>query len=469
MRLLFDLSSLVRWRGPTVGMIRAQQQLARYARVHRTDAVFTVFDAAHSRPRAIRPEWIDAVIENEASIEPSLVFTPGMRDHRILRRMPRVFGEVFFWATKFRRKRLSQAERRLLESPGRKNPRAEKIIRRMMKPGERTFYLNADGSLRPCPPLDMILDDTLELAADDILVSAQSDWFHIDIDAVAADQRRRGLRHVVLCYDIIPILFPETYADHDVRHFRSYYGRAFASADRVIFNAQVTERDARSYCRSLGFDLADTRIVPLGSDIRAEAGADSVPAGLEPGRFVLYVSTVEPRKNHRMLVDVWRRLVSEGQIGVTGFKLVFVGRSGWKMEDFFADLAADPEYGRSILHLTDLPDPAIAALYAKAAFSVYPSVYEGYGLPPTESMLAGTPVIASTGGSLPEVIGDSGLCLDPADPDLWHREMGRMIADEAYRRSWAERARAYRHVSWHEAGEMFFAAVAEPFAPRRTS
>ena len=469
MRLLFDLSSLVRWRGPTVGMIRAQQQLARYARAHRPDVVFTVFDAAYSCPRAIRPEWIDAVIDNEASIEPSLVFTPGIRDHPILRRMPRAFCEAFFWATKFRRKRISEAERRLLDSPGRKNPRAEKIIRQMMKPGERTLYLNADGSLRPCPPLDMILDDTLDLAADDILVSAQSDWFHIEIDAVAADQRRRGLRHVILCYDVIPILFPGWYADHDVSYFRNYYSRAFASADRVIFNARVNERDARSYCRSLGFDLADTRIVPLGSDIPAEARADSLPAGLDPGRFALYVSTIEPRKNHRMLVDVWHRLVSEGPISATGFKLVFVGRPGWMMEDFFAGLVADPEYGRSILHLSDLSDTAIAALYAKAAFSVYPSIYEGYGLPPTESMLVGTPVIASTGGSLPEVIGDSGLCLDPADADLWHREIGRMITDEVYRRSWAARARAYRHVSWHEAGEKFFAAVAEPFAPRTAS
>jgi glycosyltransferase involved in cell wall biosynthesis len=467
MRLLFDLSSLVRWRGPTVGMIRAQQQLARYARTHRPDVVFTVFDAVYGRPRAIRPEWVDVFIDNEASIEPSLVFTPGTRGQRILRRMPRPFGEAFFWATKFRRKRIAEAERRLLESPGRKNPRAEKIIRRMMKSGEKTLYLNADGSLRPCPPLDMILDDRLELAVDDILIGAQSDWFHIDIDAVAAHQRRCGLRHVVLCYDIIPILFPLWYSAEDVARFRYYYTRAFASVDRVIFNARSNERDARDFCRSLGFDLADTRIVPLGSDIPAEAGAVNLPAGLDPGRFVLYVSTIEPRKNHRMLVDIWRRLVSEGLIGATGFKLVFVGRPGWKMEEFFAGFAADPEYGRSILHLTDLSDAAIAALYANAAFSVYPSNYEGYGLPPTESMLAGTPVIASTGGSLPEVIGDCGLCLDPADPDLWHREIGRMISDEAYRRSWAARARAYRHVSWQEAGEKFFAAVAEPFAPRR--
>jgi glycosyltransferase involved in cell wall biosynthesis len=463
---MFDLSSLIRWCGPVVGMIRAQQQLARHARAHRPDVVFTIFDPFRNCPRAIRPEWIDAVIENEASIDPSLVWDPGIGRHATLRRLPRQLGEAFFWAKRLRRKLLSETERTILKSPGHRHPRAERRLRRLIKPRERTLYLNDDGSLRPCPPLDMVLDETLNVAPGDIYIGAQSDWYHTDVEAVVARQRT-GLRRVLLCYDIIPILFPQWYTPADAAIFRRYYARAFATADRIIFNAGSNERDARNYCRSLGFDLADTRIVPLGSDLPIAGGRDgALPAGLEPGRFAVYVSTVEPRKNHQMLVAAWRRLKADGVIDARRFKLVFVGREGWMMKSFFAELAADPAFGSSILHLEGLTDDTIRALYAEAAFSLYPSIYEGYGLPPIESMLAGTPVIASSGGAIPEVVGDAGRCLDPGDAEAWYGEIRKMIEDEAYRRGAAERARAFRPTSWREAGERFFAAAAEPFASR---
>ena len=467
MRLLLDLSSLVRWRGPTVGMMRVQQQLARYARAERPDVIFTVFDPFVNRPRAIRPEWIDPVLRGEASVEPALLWNPGENEGRFLRRLPRAFGEASLWITRFRRKLLSEAERDLLRSPGRTSPAAERKIRRLMKEGERSLYLNADGSLRPCPPLDMILDDSLKLRAEDVFIGAQSDWYHVDVEALATLQKRAGIRHVVLCYDIIPILFPQWYKAKDASAFKEYYRRAFASADRLVFNARSSERDARDYCRSLGFDLRDSWIVALGSDLAtAPQPAGNLPGGLERGQFAVYVSTIEPRKNHRLLVDAWKRLAADGLVEATGFKLVFVGRRGWMMDDFFDALSAEPVFGRSILHLSGISDETLRSLYAGAAFTLYPSIYEGYGLPPTESLQAGTPVIASTGGALAEVVGGHGVSLDPGDSEGWYREMRRMIADPAYRELWATRARGYEPVSWAETGAQFFAAAGAPFLPR---
>jgi len=466
MRVLFDLSSLVRWRGPTVGMMRVQQQLARHARARRSDVVFTVFDPFANRPRAIRPEWIDPILDGKAGVEPALLWNPGEKEGRLLRRLPRGLAEASLWITRGRRKLLSEAQRQILQSPGRRNAAAEARIFRLTKKGERGLYLNEDGSLRPCPPLDMILDDSLTLTGGDVLVGAQSDWYHVDIDEIARLQKSAGLRHVVLCYDIIPILFPQWYKEKDARIFEAYYRRAFASADRVIFNAASSERDAAAYCRSLGFAMRESRVVPLGSDIRPLApAADELPDGLERGRFAMFVSTIEPRKNHEVLLEAWKRLEEDGTIAASGFKLVFVGRRGWMMDAFFARLEAEPAFGRSIIHLTGVSDETLASLYSGAAFSLYPSIYEGYGLPPTESMQAGTPVIASTGGALAEVVGGNGVRLDPKDGEGWHREMRRMILDPAYREEWAARARAYRPISWAEAAERFFAAATEPFPP----
>jgi glycosyltransferase involved in cell wall biosynthesis len=458
---------MVRWRGPTVGMMRVQQQFARHARANRRDVVFTVFDPFANRPRAIRPEWVDPILEGRAGVEPALVWNPGAGEGRLLRRLPRAFAEASVWITRARRKAMAEAERAILSSPGQRNAAAEGRIRRLMRERERPLYFNEDGSLRPCPPLDMILDDSLELATGDVFIGAQSDWYHVDIDEIARLQKSVGLRHVVLCYDIIPILFPQWYKRKDGRIFESYFRRAFRSADRVIFNARSNERDAGDYCRSLGFTLPDTAIVRLGSDIARPAGTTgALPDGLERGRFALYVSTIEPRKNHAVLLDAWRRLAAEGTIAATGFKLVFVGRRGWMVEELFAKLEADPEFGRSIIYLEGVSDETLAGLYSGAAFSLYPSIYEGYGLPPTESMQAGTPVIASTGGALAEVVGENGVRLEPQDRQGWHREMRRMILDTAYREEWAARARRYRPIPWREAAERFFDAVTAPFPSR---
>ncbi len=448
-------------------MMRVQQELARYARSHRSDVVFTVFDPFANRPRAMRPEWIDPFLRGEASVEPALLWNPGEKDGGMLRHLPRAFGDASIWLTRFRRKLLAEAERRILSAPGRRDARAEDHLHRLMKNGERSLYINEDGSLRPCPPLDMILDDTLSLAPGDVFVNAQADWYHVDIDTLARLQRTIGLRHVVLCFDIIPILFPQWYKPKDARIFEEYFRRAFRSADRVVFNARSNAEAAGEYCRSQGFELGDRRIVPLGADIPSERATPSnLPAGLEPGRFAAFVSTIEPRKNHQLLIDVWRHLVAEGVIEATGFKLVFAGRRGWKMDGFFERLEAEPEYGRSLIHLGAVPDGTLRSLYAGAAFTLYPSIYEGYGLPPTESMQAGTPVIASTGGALGEVVGANGVTLDPADSAGWLREMRRMIVDLAYREHWAAQARAYRPISWNEASALFFSSATEPFQAR---
>jgi glycosyltransferase involved in cell wall biosynthesis len=164
-------------------------------------------------------------------------------------------------------------------------------------------------------------------------------------------------------------------------------------------------------------------------------------------------------------MEAWSKLIADG-VPREDFKLVFVGRAGWMMDDFFAELAANPQFGRSIIHLDGVPDTLVRTLYANAAFSLYPSIYEGYGLPPIESMLVGTPVIASNGGAIPEVVKGACLCLDPADSEAWHRAIGRMISDHAYRQTWADRARAFKPTSWREAAEQFFAAVEEPFTER---
>jgi glycosyltransferase involved in cell wall biosynthesis len=113
-----------------------------------------------------------------------------------------------------------------------------------------------------------------------------------------------------------------------------------------------------------------------------------------------------------------------------------------------------------LIVLSGVPDTVLTELYRNAAFCLFPSLYEGYGLPAVEAFAFGKAVIASTGGALPEVVGDFSPCLDPRDEDAWFETMRNWIADPAARAPFETAIRErFRHPTWSEAAELFFAAI----------
>src|SRR5262249_46639184 len=174
-----------------------------------------------------------------------------------------------------------------------------------------------------------------------------------------------------------------------------------------------------------------------------------MPDGLEAGRYALLVSTIEPRKGHRLIYDAWVKLVEAGIPQRSRFKLVFAGREGWMVGDLMRDLRHDPHIAGTLELLTDADDATVAALYRNAAFCLYPSRYEGYGLPVIEAFRYGKAVLASTGGAVPGVVGDLSPCLDPGDREAWQRMLGTWIEDPAARAVYEERIHtSFRHPPW---------------------
>src|SRR5262249_23787754 len=151
--------------------------------------------------------------------------------------------------------------------------------------------------------------------AGDVVLSAGSDWFHKRVEAVAALRRQAGFRLAVLCYDIIPLIHPEFFLPEDVARFRAHWLSMFALADCIIFNSRRSEQDADAFGAAEGVPIGPTRVVRLGFEPPAllqDAARVPLRSGLEPGRFALFVSTIEPRKGHRLLVDAWRELLARG-------------------------------------------------------------------------------------------------------------------------------------------------------------
>ena len=174
-----------------------------------------------------------------------------------------------------------------------------------------------------------------------------------------------------------------------------------------------------------------------------------------PGRFILGLSTVQPRKNFDGLIEAFRRLLARSADGpeIADLHLVIAGGKGWMYEDTLALVKRAGLEGRvhfpGFVAEADLP-----ALYCLAGAFAFPSWYEGFGLPVLEAMACGTPVVAADNSSLPEVVGEAGLLVDAGDPDALSEALGRLLRDEALQgrlfRAGLDQARCF---TWEEAAQ----------------
>jgi glycosyltransferase involved in cell wall biosynthesis len=169
-----------------------------------------------------------------------------------------------------------------------------------------------------------------------------------------------------------------------------------------------------------------------------------------PEEFLLSVGTLEPRKNLGLLLRAYARLrTAEGSTP----PLILAGAKGWMYESLYSQLE---ELGvrDSVRFEGYVPSEDLPLWYNAAACFVYPSLYEGFGLPPLEAMACGTPTLSSNSTSLPEVVGNAGLLLDPLDEEGWTHELARVLSTPELRRELAERGRnRARLFTWDRAAE----------------
>ena len=183
-------------------------------------------------------------------------------------------------------------------------------------------------------------------------------------------------------------------------------------------------------CVAAGFDPGRLRVVPWGHDVRAATGDEVMAARRRhelPERYVLFVGTLEPRKNLRRLVDAWRR------VAAPEVPLVLAGPDGWRDGG-----VAGPGI-RSVGFVTGIERDA---LYAGAAVVAYPSLREGFGLPVLEAMAQGAPVLTSSGTATEEVAGDAAVLVDPLDVDAIAAGLATLLDDPAAAAALGERGRA---------------------------
>jgi glycosyltransferase involved in cell wall biosynthesis len=263
---------------------------------------------------------------------------------------------------------------------------------------------------------------------------------------------------VVTIHDLFFMTSPErTHAE--IR--RDYAALTPAHARRADAIVTSTQHGRRLIAQQLGVPAERIYVCPPGAPAWKTLGArPHVPAD----GYVLFVGTLEPRKNIGRLLDAYARLVA---LRPDAPRLVLAGRATADAENWLARLEQPPLRGR-VQHLGYVPDAERERVYAGARLLVLPSVDEGFGLPALEAMSAGIPVVVSNRGSLPEVVGDAGVIVSPDDEEGLARAMERMLTDTAWATSRAcaglERARTF---TWSGTAATLRQAYLDAVARRR--
>jgi len=285
----------------------------------------------------------------------------------------------------------------------------------------------------------------------DVLVVLGAPWSHPEYaKLIAKVKREHGMRMALLAYDIIPLQRPEWCDRSLTRIFKSWFDTVLPFCDCVLAISRSTARDLEAYAVAAGLAIPlPVQPIPIGTgftgaDTRGPVRPD-LPA---PGSYVLFVSTIEARKNHALLFRVWRRLLEEMPAKAVP-TLVFAGRAGWLVADLMQQLENTQHLGGKIVHVQDPSDSELVALYRGCLFTVFPSLYEGWGLPVTESLAFGKPCVISNATSLPEAGGTLARTFDPENVAEATRVIRDTIEDRAGLAAWEQRvAREFHPVAW---------------------
>jgi len=261
-------------------------------------------------------------------------------------------------------------------------------------------------------------------------------------------------RFVITVHDLNFLYYPQFLTADSRRYYAGQIAWAVEKASQIAADSEHTRQDLIA---RLNVPPARVHTIPLAANplYLEDLPETAVTATLNhfnlPRGFILFVGTLEPRKNLVMLLRAYHAARQEMGLDVP---LVMIGQPGWLYEEIFAAIAG-LELEDRVVHLTAVTDQQLAALYRAATVLVQPSHYEGFGLPPLEAMHCGCPVIASNRASLPEVVGSGGLLLDPDDQDSWSEAVFRVVNDTELRAEMVVAGRAQAaQFSWSKTAAM---------------
>ena len=336
--------------------------------------------------------------------------------------------------------------------------RSERALRQAWRRGLAGAWQRLDAYNR-APPFPAAIRG-------DVLLLAGETWTQHDFALLSRLRREQGLRLAAICQDMIPVKLPQFFEPGEfMARYRAYADFLVGEVDLLIAISESTRADLAEHARGRGGVQGRLETVQLGADFdlartpqRPDALGEPGPAG-----FVLSVSTIQSRKNFDLLYHLWRRLTERKLADLP--QLVIVGQPGFGSTDLLHQIATDPLAASVITLLHGVSDSELAWLYRNCRWTLYPSFYEGWGLPISESLAHGKYCLASDTSSLPEAGGGLVRHLDPLDFPAWAAAVIELSREPAKLAALEARIRAeYHPVTWRQSGERLAGLLRELLA-----
>jgi glycosyltransferase involved in cell wall biosynthesis len=238
----------------------------------------------------------------------------------------------------------------------------------------------------------------------DIVLVLGKPWDNPSMERALIDAKtNKGFMLVQAIYDLIIPLYPHLHHPTLFKNYTQYIFEVIYGSDLLLPISKCTDKDLALFARSLNLTMPKTKVIRLADEIASVHNKNSKPDMRIANKFIACVGTVEIRKNHTLLYYAYK--LAEQQ-GIELPQLVIVGSRGWLTGDFQYLVEHDPSMKNKIIILDNVNDQGLSWIYANCTFSIYPSFYEGWGLPVAESLATGKVCIASNASSIPEISGD---------------------------------------------------------------
>lgn len=296
-------------------------------------------------------------------------------------------------------------------------------------------------------------------------------WIQDYYLALRAAKARSCISYLPYIHDCIPVVVPELCDRGIPRAFVNVLAGLFHHSRHFQANSRASANDLMTIATQLGHCIPEPEVVVQDarfSELPPVLKASSMTAvhGLQHQRFVLFIATIEPRKNHMLAFRAWLEMLRKRGPERTP-KLVCVGKRGWRSETAFSFLEASDLLREKVLVLTKVNDDDIAELYRRCLFTVFPSIYEGWGLPVTEALSYGKVPLTTRTSSLGEAGGNLAEYFDHLSVRDMVEKLERLIDDNAYREARAmEIKQKFRPRGWGDvADEIVEKALAQTAKP----
>lgn len=292
------------------------------------------------------------------------------------------------------------------------------------------------------------------------------------VRCLAATARRARLVLTAFIHDVIQAKFAQWFPDNVGNEFSTNCAALIDVSDHLIVNSNCTLNDVREFCQERSLVPPAIDVVRFGDEIEQTTDVQEEPqfAQLLPviqGKpFILCVSAIDIRKNHILLYNLWERMIAT--YGEKTPNLICIGSKGWNIDHFLGLLDKNEKLKKYFHVLNGINDASLEWLYRNCLFTVYPSLYEGWGLPVAESLNYGKVCVAAKAGSVPEIAPDYTDLLDPLDFASWYNTVTSYAFIPHLLEARQKAIAHYKPVSWESSAKSLSGIIEKGSVERRS-